>query len=167
MNFTYGYGTTRFVLLIGTVAVKFSRIPLLLLIRRGLFWLKQGKFIERPRELYGSLSVGIAKYLLAGIMANSDEYRFYQEFPNLPLAPTLGSFLGLVNIQVRGGVVDASELADCPFRDIAEAHPKLDFFKAPRQFCRINGQIVLADYGDLFVQNTLRKKYAKTAVVFA
>lgn len=165
MKFSFAYGCTRFVLLVGGVAIKFTRFPLLQLVRRGFFWLKKGKALTRPRELYGSFSIGVLKYLLGGIMANVDEYYFNREFPDLPLAPTLFTFFGLVNIQVRGKSVAESELADCPFQDLAKGRPELDLHET-RQFCRIGGKIVLADYGNPLVQNALRKRYA-TATAFA
>lgn len=161
----FAYGVTRLVLLVGNSAIKFARIPWIKIINRGIFWTGQGKLLERPRQVYGSLHIGILKYLLAGIIANVDEYHFGREFPDLPLAPTMFTLFGLVNIQVRGEPVSASELKDCPFQDIAKAEPELDL-KETKNFCRIKGRIVLADYGSPLVQRALRKHYAR-ATAFA
>ncbi|MDO8482951.1 MAG: hypothetical protein Q7S86_04000 [bacterium] len=164
MNFAYAYGATRLVLLVGGLAIKFARLPWFRLICRGFFWLSKGKALQRPRELYGSLHIGILKYVLSGIMANVDEYYFSREFPDLPLAPTLFTFFGLVNIQRRGEAIDASELKECPFQDLAT---QLEFdLNRPEQFCRIKGKIVLADYGNPLVQKALRRRYAR-ATAFA
>ncbi len=69
-----------------------------------------------------------------------------------------------MNIQVRGEVVRADDLSNCPFRDLVEAENPLLDLDRPEQFCRIDGEIYLADYGNLAVQQAIRKKYSRVSV---
>ncbi|GEM_PF-3377695 len=159
---TFSYGTTRFVILTENFAIKFARFRLFRLAYRGLYLSLRGKAVKRSRELFGNPWLGILKYLLQGVTANVDEYRFYREFPNLAIAPTLFTLFGLVNIQMRGEAVREAEIDECPFQEFADK-PGMDL--NADEYCRINGTIYLADYGNPLVQKALRQKYK--AAVFA
>lgn len=49
-------------------------------------------------ECYSTVNI----FLLAGIMANLQEWRFYRKTKNIFVMPTYFSFLGIINIQKRG-----------------------------------------------------------------
>ncbi|OGI74423.1 hypothetical protein A3D42_01025 [Candidatus Nomurabacteria bacterium RIFCSPHIGHO2_02_FULL_41_18] len=145
MNFEYG--TTRFVFCVGGVAMKVARVKV-------IYWAK--RVIEKifvaqhaTNILRGGNPQPFARlrHLFAGVTANLEEGRMYARYPELPLAPTLFSFFGLVNIQVRGTPIGKDELVLCPFRDLADIESAgIDLNKA-ENFGRIDGRIVLLDCG--------------------
>ncbi|MDP2704797.1 MAG: hypothetical protein U1D31_00345 [Patescibacteria group bacterium] len=144
----FAYGWSRWVFLVGNVAIKIPRLRPLHWISRFFFWKSQGKFTERFETHFKcNPVVGVWRYLCNGIIANIVEHRIYQKHPDLPIAPTLFSFLGLVNIQVRGKPLAESSLPNCPFRTIAKLHPQFVDLADIRNFAEINGKIVLVDCG--------------------
>ena len=161
------YGATRYVILTEKYAIKIARFPALRLVLRGFYLLSKGKALQRPREVYGSVTVGIVKYFLCGVLVNIDECQLWQELRNKSLAPTLFSILGLVNVQIRGAAVEQDELDRAhPFPEIAREVVGLDLDLA-KQYCRINGAICLADYGSPLVVAELRARFSRRRLVLA
>lgn len=144
----FAYGATRWVILTPRYAIKFARVrplrPILQLVRHFV----KGEVKQRLQQFDANPIKGGMKYLAAGIRANLTERRIYRDHQSDILAPTLWTFFGLVNLQVRGEQVSTQE---------HQAHYLTNAFKEapidnndlvhPRQFCKINGSVVLADYG--------------------
>jgi hypothetical protein len=162
-------GSTRWVILIGSKAIKIARLNPTRLIRR-LFECWRSRELTRKALRYGSNPVhGGLRYLLAGITANLQEARVWKEHPFYPLAPTTHSWLGLVNIQVRGQEITKDELhVEHPFvHRLRDAAPddRADLMLADN-FCRVNGRVRLVDYGGgLFVASLFSKARNTTSPV--
>jgi len=145
----FKYGAVRWVFLIGPYAIKVARIrplhPFIRLyqhFRAGVVRKELAKFDSMPAR------AGL-KYLLGGILANLAEYRLYRRFGNQRLIPTLFTFFGLVNIQVRGEPVPKERLWEMqvhPMWCMTHGIVSMDIRK-PEQFCLLNGVVCLADYG--------------------
>lgn len=97
--------------------------------------------------------VAITRYILAGFIANRQEFAIWRSVGGKPLMPTLFSFGGFLTIQRRGEPVSADELmAEHPFRGSLEScgpDVLIDLLKA-ENFCRYEGSIRLLDYGGLW-----------------
>lgn len=161
----FGKGMSRYVVCVGPWAIKFARVRILHWIVRILrkvlvadlaFYREQ---VTRPEK-----SVARIQHLFSGVVANLEEYRFNRRHPELPLAKTLLTLFGLVNIQRRGVPVTEAELVDCPFREIA--HLEDDLSKT-EHYGRVDDQIVLLDYGEVRVNsvilNYVRNRYEELA----
>jgi len=146
----FEYGTTRFVFCIGDVAVKVARVKV-------IYWV-----IRLWNRVFGTPkteSAGVAntqgsvqrfarlKHLFAGVTANLQEARMCTQHPHLPVAPTLFSFFGLVNIQVRGTPIGKDDLVLCPFRELAHIESGGITLNQAENFGRVDGVIVLLDCG--------------------
>lgn len=143
MRFTYG--TTRFVFCVGDIAIKVARIKVLHWVVR--LWRRAT--VTREVASTTTMNTHVKSFarlqlLLVGVVANLEEARMWRKCPNLQAAPTLFSFFGLVNIQVRGTPIESEDLLLCPFRDIATEWGDL---KKVQNFVRIDGVLCLADYG--------------------
>lgn len=141
----FGAGTSRIVVCVGPWAIKFARI-------RAIHWM-----IRIPKKILVSrCDISVEKivdptytksrlqHLFTGVVANLEEYWYWKQNPGLPLADTIFSFFGLINIQLRGKPIAEAELSVCPFREIA--HTDFDLQRAVH-FGRVKGRIVLLDYG--------------------
>lgn len=146
MHFAYGW--SRWVLLIGNIAIKVPRLRPFRWISRFFFWKCKGKVRERLVMQFKSHPlIGAWRYLGHGVIANIIEYRIYQKFPDLPVAPTLFSFFGLINIQVRGNPIKRTPSSDCPFRIFSKLYPDCGDLVDIKNFAEIDGRIVLIDCG--------------------
>lgn len=146
---TFEYGTTRFVFCVRQLAFKFARVRIIDAIHR---------IKKSPKTLGVQRILMILQFLSRGITANIEEFEFYQRHPQLRVAPTLFSLFGLVNIQVRGSLIDEEDLCICPFREMSSAHVDL---KKPENFVRIKGTAYLADYGNKDL-NIILAQYAES-----
>jgi hypothetical protein len=146
----FAYGSTRWVFLIGPYAFKIARL-------RPLWWpfrliqrIFQKAVARRLSRFHGNPGIACAKYLSAGFLANGTERRLWEESRDSRLAPTLFSFLGILNIQPRGEAVSEDSLEEFPFRELArgakEGSDLYDLTKA-KQFARFGDEILLIDYG--------------------
>lgn len=144
------WGTTRFVVLVGTVAIKMVRPRPLWVLRRLARYLITGVAPKRLLAYADNPLESAAKHLFAGVAVNRREYRLWQEFPHHFMVPTLYSLRGIVNIQMRGQAISEEELAlSHPFRSSLKGMtPDAigDMVKA-MNFCRYEGHICLLDYG--------------------
>ena len=144
------WGATRFVILIGSVAIKIARPRLFRALQRLYYHQRRGEVREKLLAIANNPVVAIVKFLCAGIIANRNEYRLWHESPRQYFVPTLFSFGWLVNVQLRGTHVRPEELEiDHPFRALLERRSPgfiADMTK-PANFCRYEGRVCLADYG--------------------
>jgi len=171
MRLQFSWGTTRFVILVGTVAIKFARLrPFRALYRlakhqmNGEVRVKLVKFDGRP-------FIGGIKYIFAGIIANRNEYRLWHTSPRYFLMPTLYSFGGgLVNVQELGKSISQEELdVSHPFQEILAGMPPEFVYDMTRSanFCRYKNRTCLVDYGSeetfiLFLRPQSRDAYRLT-----
>lgn len=147
MHFTYG--CTRWVILTNRYAVKIARFrPIRPFIR--LWELLQEKQVRKNLEKHHSNPLlGAVKYLAAGIVANRREYLLYKKHGNDLLAPTLFTICWLVNIQQRGEPIRDNEVRSHYLWSLFEGEVTTlatDILQR-KQFCLIDGQVRLADYG--------------------
>jgi hypothetical protein len=145
-------GTTRVVLLIGSIAIKIGRPRVLRLVLRLLFGSLTQKQRHRLFVKYGSTFGEICcNYALAGLIANRNEFKYYQLFQDVRVMPTTAQYLGgWIILQIRGSNITSTELAsDNPFLgfDVGQARAEIS---DAHQFCRHpDGHIVLVDYARL------------------
>ncbi|HEY4502884.1 MAG TPA: hypothetical protein VJC14_00380 [Candidatus Paceibacterota bacterium] len=151
-------GTTRYVLCVGGVVIKIARIKVLYWAKRLLHFRDEGVLLKKVNTTKAAQKFAALKHLFCGVTANLEELRTYKNYPKLPLAPTLFSLFGFVNIQVRGAPIKANEMVACPFREIAGRHIDLGY---PENFARVNGRLVLVDCGHNEL-NVLLAEYAES-----
>ena len=90
------------------------------------------------------------KLLFLGIVANRNEFAFYQETKNPFLQPTYFSFFGFLNIQKMGEPCTVPEvewwriLQKITNEDVYDDPPH---FSDPQNFCFSGGAIKMVDYG--------------------
>ncbi len=146
----FAFGGSRFVVLIGPYAIKFARLRLIRAAYRLLFHLLHRQAFAKLRSFGTTVTHGGVRYLLSGVIANRHEFRLWRQSPQTYLVPTLFSFFGLVNIQVRGERISEAELsADHPFPILLQSMTEAgrgDMMR-PVNFCRLNGHVMLVDYG--------------------
>jgi hypothetical protein len=143
-------GATRWVILIGPWAVKIARIRPVQAFKRLGQYLLRGEVSNKLRKYGPRPLAGGFNYFFAGVLCNRLEYWLWKQRPQSFMAPTYFSFLGLVNIQARGLPVTPWELdQEHPFPALLrEGSPMAAVeLAAPVQFCRINGKILVVDYG--------------------
>ena len=144
------WGMTRFVILVGPVAIKIARFRIMWIPKRFLHFVKSREVgtkiayqARNPRLAFNNI--------FAGLIANRNEYLLWQKSHRHFLVPTLYSLLGgVINIQRRGERVSAEELiAAHPFRELLAGMPSpiaYDMTKAVN-FGKHEGRICLVDYG--------------------
>jgi hypothetical protein len=101
-------------------------------------------------------------FMLGGIMANLQEWRFYKETKNPFCMPTLFSFFGLFNIQKKGGKVDfwgRNEIWSYIYHNSKDSNqPFCDghTLAEPENYGMDNGKLKLVDYGSRQVGEYLK-----------
>jgi len=145
----FAYGCTRWVFLTKRYAIKVARFRIIRPFIRLVSLVKKHEATE-TLELYdASLIKAVLKYVGAGILANRNERRLYKKYGGEFLAPTLFTFLWLINIQVRGEPSKEEDVRRHRLWHVLKgnvAFPK--GILHPRQFCVIKESPLLADYGD-------------------
>lgn len=158
MHFTSG--DSRYVILVGSFAIKIARFRPIHCIRRFFQTRSQGVFADKLGTYHRNRLVAGIKYVCIGIVANLCERRLYRHCPDLRIAPTLCSLMGLINIQIRGEPVSFSDSSQFPFQDIPLT-VKSDYvgdLLLAKQFARFPDGIRLVDYGNEVTARELRKK---------
>lgn len=149
MRLRFSWGATRFVVLVGTVAIKFARPRPFRALRRLIKYQVSGRVREKLLTYAEEPFLAGISYILSGVLANWNENRLWRESPSRFLMPTLFSCL-LFNIQRRGERVSQEELdANHPLRSVLGGKSSKcgsDMMKAAN-FCRYEGRVCLADYG--------------------
>lgn len=155
------WGATRFVILIGTKAIKIARIPIarpIIRLVRGFF--RDHDLKERLANHDPRFAMAVLKYFACGFIANRLELEISQTHAHLPIARTRHSYLwGLVNVQERGVPAWHVDLRDHYFTRILPKGELANEILMHRQFCVIDNAVLLADYGN----PELRAALAKTA----
>lgn len=146
------YGSTRFVFSVGDVVIKIARIRPFRWVSRFFYWKGNGGVTQKLQTINQSRTLAILYYFFNGVLANLEEYRFYNRYPNKQIAPTFFSFFGLVNIQAKGTPIKRYDLPNCPFREFAGTEIDLSNVQ---HFGWIEGRICLLDYGNGQVNNLL------------
>lgn len=146
------WGTTRVVLMIprSTTVIKIVRPrvvrPLLQLVRH--MW--SGQVQTRLQNFHRNPWQGGLRYVLAGIVANRQEWRVSQAYPSAPLAVVTRLYCGgLVIVQARGAAIGVGDI------DQVSRHPLWNVMvdetgspeEALRQFARFGERILLVDFG--------------------
>jgi hypothetical protein len=117
-------------------------------IRQLLLHSLNGEVAQKLKKFDKNPVKGGLKYLLAGVRANRAEWNTYKKYGSDILAPTLWSFYGFINIQARGGLVTENEISEHVLVELMQKFPiEDDDTINPIQFCKINGSVVLVDYG--------------------
>ncbi len=150
-------GITRIVFFTNKQAIKIARIRLIYYFFRGFRRLisrnKRAEYIENHG---GVSSSEILSFFTKGIRANNREYSYWESSKDYKrVVPVLKRiFSGLIIIQPRGEAVTKEELlAGYPLENkfrVMESN-----IDEPNQFCKIDGAIKLADYGDEVTYNLL------------
>lgn len=154
----FSYGRTRFVILAGNKAIKIAMIPLLIYFIRDMlkFFLpdKRRKFLSRNRTQIYKISIS---YIFQGIIVNNNEYKYWRDNRDERVVPVLRRYLGgLIIMQTRG-----EEVLDQGFVNPLGSQ----FVEAGKseQFCRIEGKLKLADYGETETYRLLRQTFVAAA----
>jgi hypothetical protein len=166
---TFEYGTTRFVFCVGGVAIKIARVKILhwvIRLTKRVFVTSSKSVVVVNSQLESAQRFARLKHLFAGVTANLQEIGMCVKYPHLPVAPTLVSFFGFVNIQVRGMPIKEGELAICPFREVADIKSGGITLNQPENFGWVDGRILLLDCGFEGL-NVILAKYAKSHRVAA
>ncbi len=144
----FAYGATRWVIITNQYAIKIARFrPLRPFIRLiDAFGKKEvGPCLKKHHE--NPLLASI-KYLFAGVVANYTEYQVYKKYSELEeLAPTLTTFFFLVNIQISGRQATEEDLNGSVIFNTLHEYFLGDTADA-KQFCLVDEQVRLVDYGD-------------------
>lgn len=97
---TFRSGTTRFVILLPGIVIKFSKCDWLRIIVRAFQIICARKAQSHIKKYHGNIR-GAASFIVRGPRSNLRERIFWKEFGSHLVAPTYASFFGLVNIQAR------------------------------------------------------------------
>lgn len=150
MRLQFSWGATRFVVLVGAVAIKIARPRPFRALRRLIKYQMSGEVRARLLTFAEDPFLAGISYIFGGVLANRNEYRLWQESPRHFLVPTLYSFGWLINVQRRGESITQEDLeAGHPFRTLlVDKSPRYagDMTKAAN-FCRYEGRVCLLDYG--------------------
>ena len=145
------WGGTRFVVLIGPLAIKFARIrPFRAICQLVRHSTRKGEVARRLRKWSKSPMMGVIRYLSMGIISNHQESCLWRECRRDYMVPTIFSLAGLINVQWRGSRLSQEELdREHPFAHELvglDAETIHDLIKV-ENFCRLRGKVCLADYG--------------------
>jgi hypothetical protein len=145
----FAYGWTRFVILVGPVAIKIVRLRPLLCIFRLFQRTFQGSLKVRLKKFHANPILGALRYFFEGMSANLSERRVWRETQDRRIAPTYLSIFGIVNIQERGEPIAIEDLERAPFRELRQSeniHIQ-DTANRANQFALFADGIRLVDYG--------------------
>lgn len=144
------HGWTRTTVLVGSYAIKFPNPQVKRRVYQVFGALAHGRFktaiAKRSKRGFWRY---VLSTLLQGFQANQDEWKFYQEHPDLPLAPSLQIFLGgLVLVARRGIPAIEDDLTLWPFQKVRRyAALHQDLVKL-EHVCWLDGRLVWVDYGN-------------------
>lgn len=150
MQLQFSWGATRFVVLVGPLAIKFARFRVLWMAKRLFHHMKTGEVKVKFRHQVENPVLATSN-IFAGVIANRIECELWRMSPRSSMVPTLFSFGGLVNVQWCGQTITEDELAAShPFREhLADMTPRLKHdMRKVTNFCHYEGRVCLADYGD-------------------
>ncbi len=150
MNINVAWGTTRFVVLLGPYAFKFARFRFVHACIRLINRAFSGTVTKRLHDYDRKSSLcGGFKYLMYGVYSNLNEFTIYKESHHPRLVPTLFTFFGVVNIQVRGERAREKDLlVDNPFMCLKEDPLIGKDVILSANFSILQGKVCLHDYGN-------------------
>lgn len=111
--------------------------------------------------------------LFDGVRANRSEYLLYKERrEDELLVPTVWTLMYIINVQRRGEPVTADEVRTCElFPDVsADYLARCDLWNRrtndwnERNFCRVNGKVVICDYASEAIPDLLEISARSTNV---
>jgi hypothetical protein len=164
------WGMTRFVILFGSYSVKIARMRPIWMLRRLFRHAKTGTVRSTLQKNDLTPFQATLKYLSAGLVANLTELWLWRNCKEEWMVETIWS-CGVVNIQRRGEKITLRELErEHPFR--SELYGMPDYMiidlSSPKNFCRINGRVLLCDYAGKGMREWLKHKHAqRTAILVA
>jgi hypothetical protein len=165
-------GSTRFVLIVGDVAIKFPKVfkPSHILKHIYKVLTKKENLKEKLDNYHTNFFLALLRYFISPILINWEEYKDYRRYSDLGfLAPTYFSLWGLVNIQMRGDPITEVNRKEWERRIIplqkALLMPHYDSFQADN-WCFINGKPHLIDYSNNFSKKIL-SQFALSGVALA
>ena len=151
-------GGTRIVVLLGNKAYKIARFrPIRLLCRMLLFPFqtkrKQTKFYQR----YGELPTSLWNYIVVGFTINRTEFEYWNRTHDSRVMPVVDRFVGyFIIVQMRGKEVLADEFR---MNDLFGSLPLAAYHELQcdklHQFVKLDGKILLIDYGDKYTVKAL------------
>ncbi len=159
----FEYGTCRYVILIGSSAVKIARIKILRYILRMLLY----PFLGHKWTL--SMREAFVQYMCNGVICNRNEHRYFIATNDCRVMPVRKIWLGgFVIIQERGQAVSYDELhQECEIfkMNLARINPDNDLSGESQYARHPNRKIYLIDYGPLIITNILLKTLEHSVIV--
>ena len=171
MRLRCSWGMTRFVVLIGPVAIKFARFRVMWIAKRLFHHMRNREVRTKVRYQLANPTLA-TNNIFAGFYANRLEYHLWCQFRHPLLVPTLFSLAGLINVQRRGEEISESDLNESnPFKSFlwgGELPPEgLDDLIKTANFCFYDGRVRLIDYGSQDVTDILVPLSVPDGVVIA
>lgn len=145
------HGETRHVILTRHLAFKVARFRIgsiaLRVLTAPVRWNLMGETGSRFENGDPITSIGIwsrlQSFIARGIRANRQEFRIFQEHPELPIAPVHRMYLGgLVLVMERGAPVDAEES-----RMLRARYASCEDLGLEEHVCRFANRLLYIDYG--------------------
>ncbi len=152
-------GGTRIVVLWGDKAFKIARLrPVRLLLRMLLFPFQSASKRARFYNRYGHIPKGLVNYVVWGLMANRNEFEYWNQTHDSRVMPVTSRFIGyLVIVQTRGEPVSDSELHDShPLGTISREFRPTVRYGLRHQFAKRRGRVFLVDYGETDTCSSLK-----------
>lgn len=154
-------GRKRIVIILGGFAIKFPRVRIFKAIEFAWHAAWDREFVRWWKKGYDpDFVVNIQSYLLGGVFDNWSEFVFFRKNQLAFLAPTILSFLGLLNIQKSGqefkmkDEIFLSCLSEITDGEIfVDAHT----FSNPKNFCVFEGRLRIVDYASCLIWDVLKK----------
>ncbi len=135
------------------IAIKLPIIHLLVAMRAVYYCIKSDKCWQYLQQDWGwsvEQHIGFKGHLFLGIVANWNEFVFYQKTRDPFLQPTYFSFFGLFNIQRvdESYLLNDEDLYHQLFKlTDGEVQNDSHHFENPHNFCFCDGSLRMLDYG--------------------
>lgn len=145
----YASGETRVVIVAGRYAIKIARIRPLRPILRIVLHLFGKKVKQELLTFDKKMAKGCIRYVIPGIFANRAEALHSAKYSESGLiAPTIFSFLWLVNIQRAGEPATQDDIEKTVLYQRFGSNPDADMQRT-QQYCVIGTEVLLSDYGQI------------------
>ncbi len=145
-------GATRIVIFTPTHAVKIARIPVFSAMKAFVRSLVR-KFRSKTKFRFTKNRIGLHARALGrhmfgvGILANRAEAKYWRDTQDEKCIPTTNVlFWGWVIVQRRGEKVSKEDVLNSTLSKLMLTDPE---FRAPHQFARYKGRVVVVDYASL------------------
>ncbi len=143
------WGGTRIALLFGSKAYKLPRFRLIRPFLQLFRHLKNGEVAQRLERFDIRPQHAIIKYILAGLIANREEWYISRTYPSEDKARVFGLyFRGFLLVQERGEhISDTTTVTNHSLWDVMLRHKCGDSVAACAQFANFNGVVKVIDLG--------------------